>query len=308
MKLRLLARLALLTSLALLSEHQAAAGTWRLASGRFIVGDFVSLEVTQVRLKVYTARCEERIVPVPLDQFAANDQLLIRALAKREPASKQVKGCGIGLSATEALDDAIHDAVRQAGSWGSEQNVVQNNILNQKKSFVLTFSEGYVKKYDVLDKHREDNDYHCTISAIVQTRDLPLDPPSRTGKVDAQSLFAEGETKIMRRIAGMAIIQKAINGFAPSLLDTHFSVGSVRLIPGDNEHFDLPYTVTVSISQKRYGDLRQQLIMALGALSKYSGSVVADSRVFSDQSKMVSETIQRQAFDRVLSKYFFLHD
>lgn len=82
------------------------------------------------------------------------------------PAGKEVFVTGDGADPEKALQNAFSQAIEQTvGLLVDSETVVKNDQLIRDK--VLTYSRGYVEKYDVVKQWKEDGLYHAAICAVV---------------------------------------------------------------------------------------------------------------------------------------------
>ena len=82
---------------------------------------------------------------------------------------KEVAVTGIGTDPDKAVQNAFSQAIEQTvGVLVDAESVVKNDQLIRDE--VLTFSRGYVEKYDVVKRWEDGGLHHATIRATVESR------------------------------------------------------------------------------------------------------------------------------------------
>src|SRR5574341_2097406 len=81
----------------------------------------------------------------------------------------------VGAARDQAIDDAMRKAVQQAlGTYVKSETLVENFQLVSDQ--ILSWSAGYVKKYNILRERRTpDNTYEVEMQAVVNLTDLRTD-------------------------------------------------------------------------------------------------------------------------------------
>ena len=88
------------------------------------------------------------------------------------PEAKEVVVTGDGADADKALQNAFSQAIEQAvGVLVDAETVVKNDQLIRDE--VLTYSRGYVEKYEVVKRWQEDGLHRATIQAVVARTSSP---------------------------------------------------------------------------------------------------------------------------------------
>ena len=82
------------------------------------------------------------------------------------PEAKEVIVTGVGTDPDKAIQNAFSQAIEQTvGFLVDAETVVKNDQLIRDE--ILTYSRGYVEKYEVVKRWEEDGLHHATIRAVV---------------------------------------------------------------------------------------------------------------------------------------------
>ena len=82
------------------------------------------------------------------------------------PQAKEVIVTGVGTDPEKAIQNAFSQAIEQAvGVLVDAETVVKNDQLIRDE--ILTYSRGYMEKYEVVKRWQEDGLHHATIRAVV---------------------------------------------------------------------------------------------------------------------------------------------
>ena len=101
-------------------------------------------------------RAEERVPDVPRNRTGKQPL----------PQPKDVIVTGVGTDPNKAVQNAFSQAIKQTvGVLVDAETVVKNDQLIHDE--ILTFSRGYVEKYDVIRRWQEDSLHHATVRAVV---------------------------------------------------------------------------------------------------------------------------------------------
>jgi hypothetical protein len=89
-----------------------------------------------------------------------------KPLAAASPQAAEVVVTGVGTDPEKAVQNAFSQAIEQTvGVLVDAESVVKNDQLIRDE--ILTYSRGYVEKYDVVKRWQEDALHHATIRAVV---------------------------------------------------------------------------------------------------------------------------------------------
>jgi hypothetical protein len=166
-------------------------------------------------------------------------------------STQEVIAEGVGSSADEALKDAFRNAVRQVvGAAVDAETVLKNDEIIDDK--VLTYSDGFIKKYDEVPgaKKVAGGLHRIKIKAQVERRSVIAKLKSANitvKKVDGKGMFAELVTQQEGEANADELIRKALSGF-PALL-TATVMGKPEYNKGKSE---LVIKVNAQIDQDAY--------------------------------------------------------
>lgn len=185
---------------------------------------------------------------------------------------------GIGSTSEEALKDALRNAVMQAvGAIVDAETLVKDDSLI--KDQVLTYSDGFVNKYEVVpgSKAIKDGIYHITIIANVERRTLAqkLKAANVTIKdIDGTGLFAEAITQLEAEKNAEQLLRKALSGF-PSSLVTARVIGD-ELVDQSETAVKVRYKVRFEVDLKAYDSFISHIQPILDAVAKEKGVFTAE--------------------------------
>lgn len=126
---------------------------------------------------------------------------------------------GIGLTAEAAEKQAFRTAVRQGvGTLIDASTLIKNDKLIEDE--VLTYSNGFIKSWEVLSTRRKDSVFIVTIKAVVKRRDLAERLTKfkiTSSKVDGKNLFGAAVTRMEARENATLMLAKVFEEW-PRLL------------------------------------------------------------------------------------------
>ena len=141
------------------------------------------------------------------------------AVAK-EAEFKQVVATGIGIDENAATKNALMAAVEQAvGAVVDAETVVKNDEII--KDELLTYSNGFVKRFEEIKSWEEGGLKYVKIHAWVEMRRLTAkleEHKISVKKVAGKSLFGEAATKVTAAQNAAAMVKKSLEGLPSSLL------------------------------------------------------------------------------------------
>jgi len=210
---------------------------------------------------------------------------------KARPASSQTTQTviveGVGLTADAALEDAYRQAVRQVmGAVVDAVTLIKNDELIEDK--VLTYSDGFITRYDKLSERRTDGLTRVRIAAVVKRRSLieKLSAANVTmTKLDGKNLFAELKTQLDAESSTAALLRRALAGFPLNCL----TVGVERkpeILSKDEEKAKLRFHVRYEADLEAYDAFVARITQMLDkvALRKGEFSLVG-SRTTDEQKR-----------------------
>ena len=250
------------------------ARTWTDATGKFTIeADFVELtKDDRVRLKTSNGKT----IAIPLSKLSAADREHVASLMKPErdenpfatetasgiignesAANMQtVEAEGVGLSPSAALKDAFREAVRQVvGTVVDGQTLVENDELIEDK--VLTYSDGFVKKYEKLGERSADGLIRVKIRADVEQRSLVMKLEAANisvKRMEGKSLFAETITQLDAEKNATALLKKAL-GDLPALLTAENEDAPEY----DRQASEVVLNISVGVDEKAYQAFAERL-------------------------------------------------
>lgn len=173
---------------------------------------------------------------------------------------------GVGTTADEALKDAFRNAVRQVvGALVDAETLVKNDEIISDK--VLTYSAGYITKYDEISNKKEKGLFRVKISATVERRGIieKLKDARVTSKeVDGKDIAAFAMTRKEARENATALLKKAFVEF-PNVL-----VAEVRKPTAkdyDEDTLKLILDVTVKVDLVKYNAFAKNLVQIADKVS-----------------------------------------
>ena len=168
---------------------------------------------------------------------------------------------GVGANKVEALKDAYRDAVERAvGLYvDAEQQVKNDEVLRDQ---VLTQSNAYIEKYDLLKEEPANGQVQVRIVAYVKkmalTKRLTEVMPAQTVSVAeaSQSLHAQAVTESTMRVDALKLITNELKDFDPirQLMKVKLASAKaeVETIAGSTGRVRLWYPITMSVDQDKY--------------------------------------------------------
>ena len=193
------------------------------------------------------------------------------------PQAKEVVVTGVGTDADKALQNAFSQAIEQTvGLLVDSETVVKNDQLIRDE--VLTFSRGYVEKYEVVKQWQADGLHHATIQATVArdklaeklrgmkiaVADTRGEPASRQFEFDAKNEEQAAE-----------IFQKALGGSNITDLTNVEIVGKPTVKRHDNRA-SVHVVVALRPDQARWNEFARGLKQILTKTSTRRASIIVD--------------------------------
>lgn len=195
--------------------------------------------------------------------------------AEREGNGTRVIAEGAGVSAEEALNDAFRNAVRQVvGVYVDSETLVKNERMVDD---VLTYSNGFVSSYHVVEESHYRGLHRRKIMAVVERS--PLMKRLRENKIvdydlDGKGLLAETRTRQEAKRNATGLLQRALEGFPANVLQAE--VLETPKVAFDSEnHAQVSCQVRVSVDPERYAAFRKQLMKVLDKLATHRGGLTA---------------------------------
>lgn len=172
-----------------------------------------------------------------------------------EPPTVQVMATGVGLDADKALRNALRNAVEQTvGMVVDAQTLVKNEQII--KDQVLTYSDGYVEKFEKFrEGKRDDGLFEVKITAVVKRRQL-IEKLQQSKviatRVDGQSLFGELATQMAAGKNAAQLLEKALEGLPLNLLFARVAEQKPKIEAMTDASVTGTWTVLVSYDYDAY--------------------------------------------------------
>lgn len=167
---------------------------------------------------------------------------------------------GVGATGEEALKDAFRNAVRQVvGALVDAETLIQNDQVVADK--VLTYSDGFVPKYEELSKQQDRGLVRVRIKATVERRSVAAKLQAANvslKKIDGKSIYGEIVSKQETAATAQAMVAKALEGFPLNVLTAEV-VGKPEVVKQSGDKVDLAITVVFKIDPKAYEAFRTRL-------------------------------------------------
>jgi hypothetical protein len=181
---------------------------------------------------------------------------------------------GVGATADEALKDAFRNAVRQVvGAVVDAEILVKNEDIISDK--VLTYSDGFIPKYEQIGKKQDKGLFRIKIAADVERRSVvaKLRAAQVTVKeVDGSSLFAKAVTTAEAQKNATDLLKARLEELPPMLMATTISEPDF-----DREKSELVVTVAVRVDRKAYGTWLGKMAVALAKISLRHGATLVQA-------------------------------
>ena len=174
----------------------------------------------------------------------------------------KVRGKGVGANKTEALKGAYRDAVERAvGLFVDAEQMVKNDEI--LKDQVLTQSNAYIEKYDLVKESEADGLVHVDIVAVVRksalvTKVSGFMPVQNAGFANTlKDAHAKITTIDKRNADGAALLANALEGVDPvrQIMSASIASTKAKIVKlADPEKVRLQYPFQVAVDKKRYAE------------------------------------------------------
>jgi hypothetical protein len=188
----------------------------------------------------------------------------------KDNGSQIVVAEGVGASPDEALKDAFRNAVRQVvgAVIDAETQVRNDELINDK---VLTYSDGFIKKFDEIDGSKKQSGglHRIRIKAEVERKSLLAKLRSSTvvsTPVNGAGMFAEVAAKLEAEKEVNQILRKLFDGFPESCINARV-LGEPKVIKTDTENATLEIWVQVEPNLTALADFLDGLHQTLGDMA-----------------------------------------
>jgi hypothetical protein len=193
---------------------------------------------------------------------------------KPKARSEKVVAEGVGATADEALKDAFRNAVRQVvGAVVDAETLLKNDEVISDK--VLTYSDGFIKKYDEVSKKKDGGLFRVKIAANVERRSVvaKLKAANVTVKeVDGGSLFAKEVTTAEAQKNATELLKKGLQDLPNFLVATAASKPEY-----DRDKSEVVLDVAMQVDRKAYGAWLKKVEATLEKVCLRKGSVLVQA-------------------------------
>ncbi|HOD81276.1 MAG: hypothetical protein BWX88_00380 [Planctomycetes bacterium ADurb.Bin126] len=226
-------------------------------------------------LAAWAAQAQAQRVPRP--DRAKKDKVKGQQLPPEAPASndteetRSVVASGAGLTPDDALKSALVTAVEQAvGVLVDAQTIVDHNDVIQEK--IITATNAFVEKYDVLKRWQEGATHHCRLLARIRTRRLMEQLVANrvvTQKTEGRNIHARIVTEENARQGAAEVVKACLADLPQKVLAVSCPGKPVPISPTR-----LRIPVQIEVDQKVYSRLMQEIEPKLSAIARTKASGV----------------------------------
>lgn len=206
---------------------------------------------------------------------------------------------GIGSSEEEALRDAFRTAVRTAvGTQVDSETVTQKGSLSRRH--LVTFSEGVVSSYRILEQRRVEGESQLTISAVVEKRSVPRRLHATrlaSYQVDGPALFAQATTGHESQTSAETLLSKKLNRFPLDVLYVRLAAGP-RIVATNDTATTVAVDLVTRVDLNRFRLLRDELLRLLQRTARENGDVLAEFSLTERQQQSRLQPVFEKRFLR----------
>jgi len=199
----------------------------------------------------------------PTNQSAAPSAATLspRERPRRGDEKDGVLAEGLGATPDEALKDAFRNAVRQVvGAYVNSESQIKNDQIISDE--VLTFSDGFIERYEENGTSFKDGVYYKSIRAVVEKRDVLTRlrfANIAVAEVDGKGLFAEAISTLEAERAAERMLQRILNDYPATVLNVVI-VSKPRVIDKSDREAKVSYDIKVGIDTSKYDQLFKRII------------------------------------------------
>ena len=197
------------------------------------------------------------------------------APAPRGIGIENVLAEGWGDNEEQALRDAFRNAIRQVlGAIVNAKTVVENDRLVLDR--IVTFSDGFIEHYDILETSSKDGRVCRRIMASVRKRDLTMHLRAErdSASYDGRGLWPEAITKIEHRRSASELLKASLEDYPWICLDVAMK-GLPKVLRTLDTAAYLEPTILLRLDINKFNDHKQTLCVALDALCVASGTITS---------------------------------
>lgn len=214
----------------------------------------------------------------------------LESMASGLAQAREVVTTGVGLDPDRALQDALSRAIEQAvGVLVDAETVLKNDQLIRDE--VLTYSRGFVEKYEIVKRREADGLHHATIRAIVsqdklvqRLREMKIAVQNVQGDIAARQF--EFDAKNEEQAAEM--LKKALAGFDMTKLTKVEIVGQPE-IDRDGDKANVKVTVRLTPDLNRWREFSRDLRLVLSKAASKRGAVAWSGQEFRATQELANQ-------------------
>jgi hypothetical protein len=199
---------------------------------------------------------------------------------KPKARSEKVVAEGVGATADEALKDAFRNAVRQVvGAVVDAETLLKNDEVISDK--VLTYSDGFIKKYDEISNKKERGLFRVKIAANVERRSVVAklkEARITINEVDGGDLYAKAVTTAEAQKKATELLKKGLQDLPRLLVATAVSKPEF-----DREKSEVILDVAIRVDRKAYGAWLKKMEAILEKVCLRKGSVLVPAELWKDR-------------------------
>jgi len=201
-------------------------------------------------------------------------------IAGQESPTQQVIAEGIGATPDEAIKSAFRAAVRQVvGAVVDAEMIVKNDVIIEDN--VLTYSDGFVKKYDEIpgSKSAKSGIHRITIKATIERRSIVAKLKASNVmmlSIDGTELYSEAVSQLQAAADAATLVEKQFEGFPESCIKISI-VGKPQTIEKTDTDATVKFTVLVEPDLIAYKAFQARLIPILQKVALAKGESTVKS-------------------------------
>jgi hypothetical protein len=190
------------------------------------------------------------------------------------PVVVLVRAEGVGSTPEDALKDAFRGAVRRAvGTVVDAETLVKNKGV--VSDTVLTYSNGYIKAYQEVDKREDKGVFRTTIKAVVERqgleRKLRAEKISVQG-IDGRGLRAAVVSELEAEENAKKLLEKALEAFPVNVYQLEFE--SAEVVERTRSSVTLRVKVRFRADPRAYGLFALNLVRTLNGIARDRGQLL----------------------------------
>ena len=213
-------------------------------------------------------------IALSVSQLLAQEIKPSGKIAVQESPTQQVIAEGIGATPEEAIKSAFRAAVRQVvGAVVDAEMIVKNDVIIEDN--VLTYSDGFVKKYDEIpgSKSAKSGIHRITIKATIERRSIVAKLKASNVmmlSIDGTGLYSEAVSQLQAAADAATLIEKQFEGFPESCIKISI-VGKPQTIEKADTDATIKFTVMVEPDLNAYKAFQSRLIPVLQKVALAKG-------------------------------------